>query len=367
MARTPSTGPTITSVAERAGVSKATVSKVVNGRPGMSAATRERVERVVRELGYVPTRRSPSAHPRSLTVVFDTLASVYSLRVLDGMVAAAQIAGVDLATRVLSPGASPGGRSGATVDVDPAAETAADITGATVLDRAFVEGVAERGHVGMIVVTTAIDADVVDASLDAGITIVAVDSPNPLDRSVASIGSNHSTGGRQAVEHLIALGHRRIGFVGGDPANPGLRARFGGYRDALLAAGIADDPALVSEEGMATAGVAVQRFLMLADRPTAVFATNDADAFAVVRAVVDAGLRVPEDVSVVGYDDTYSVMQTVPRLTTVHTSMHDIGRAAVDTLLRIHAGERPFSHHLELATTLVERESTAPPAARAVR
>ncbi|HXH33978.1 MAG TPA: substrate-binding domain-containing protein [Plantibacter sp.] len=354
MARTPSAGPTITSVAERAGVSKATVSKVVNGRPGMSAATRVRVERVIRELGYVPTRRSPPVRPRSLTAVFDTLVSVYSLRVLDGMVAAAQIAGIDLATRVLSPGASPGGRSGAAVDLDA-------VAGGTVLDRAFVEEVAERGHVGMIVVTTVIDADVVDASLDAGITIVAVDSPNPLDRSVASIGSNHSTGGRQAAEHLIGLGHRRIGFVGGDPANPGLRARFGGYRDALLAAGIPDDPALVSEEGMGTAGAAVQRFLTLPDRPTAVFATNDADAFAVVRAVVDAGLRVPEDVSVVGYDDTYSAMQTVPRLTTVHTSMHDIGRAAVETLLRIHAGERPFSHHLELATTLVERESTAPP------
>lgn len=362
MARTPSTGPTITSVAERAGVSKATVSKVVNGRPGMSAATRVRVEDAIRELGYVPTRRGLPARPPSLTVVFDTLVSVYSLRVLDGMVAAAQIAGIDLATRVLSPGASPGGRFGVAAD----AIDADDASGATVLDRAFVEGVAERGHLGMIVVTTAIDADVVDAGLDAGIAIVAVDSPNPLDRSVASIGSNHSTGGRQAVEHLIGLGHRRIGFVGGDPANPGLRARFGGYREALLGAGIPDDPALVSEEGMGSGGTAVRRLLALAEPPTAVFATNDADAFAVIRAVVDAGLRVPEGVSVVGYDDTYSVMQTVPRLTTVHTSMHDIGRAAVDTLLRIHAGERPFSHHLELATTLVERESTAPPAADVV-
>lgn len=91
------------------------------------------------------------------------------------------------------------------------------------------------------------------------------------------------------------------------------------------------------------------------------FATNDADAFAVVRTVLRAGLRVPGDVSVVGYDDTYSAMLTVPRLTTVHTSMHDIGRAAVDTLLRLHAGEKPFSHHLELATTLIERESTSAP------
>lgn len=342
MARTPMSGPTLASVAARAGVSRSTVSKVVNGLPGMSDATRARVEEVVRELGYRPTRVAapvPPERPRGVSVVFDTLHSLYSLRVLDGMVAAAQQAGIDLVTRVLSPA---GGGDGATR-----------------LDRRFVEGVAERGHLGMIVVTTAIDSDVVDASIDAGISIVAVDSPNPLDRSVASIGSNHSTGGRQAVEHLLDLGHRRIAFVGGDPANPGLRARFGGYREALRAAGVPDDPELVSEAGMGTAGLAVDWLLTLDDPPTAVFATNDADAFAVIRAVFRAGLRVPEDVSVVGYDDTYAAMPTFPRLTTIHTAMDDIGRAAIDTILRIDAGGKPFSHHVELATTLIERESTS--------
>ncbi|MGK9148073.1 substrate-binding domain-containing protein [Plantibacter flavus] len=346
MARTPMAGPTLASVAELAGVSKATVSKVVNGRPGMSAATRTRVEAAIRELGYVATVRGVTDARSAFSVVFDTLHSVYSLRVLDGMVAAAQRDGVDLVVRVLS-----------------TEEFGAGV-GGTALDRAFVEDVAGRGHLGMIVVTTAIESDVVDACLDAGIALVAVDSPNPLDRSVASIGSAHWTGGQQAVEHLIALGHRRIAFVGGDQENPGLRARFGGYRDALLAAGIADDPALVSEDGMGTAGLTVAWMLTLADPPTAVFASNDADAFAAIRAVFQAGLRVPEDVSVVGYDDTYSVVQTFPRLTTVHTSMRDIGSAAVETLQRLHAGGKPLSHHLELATTLVERESTAPVARR---
>jgi LacI family transcriptional regulator len=158
---------------------------------------------------------------------------------------------------------------------------------------------------------------------------------------VASIGSSHAVGGQQAVEHLIGLGHRRIAFVGGHPANPGLRARAVGYREALRSAGIPLDPGLVSEEGMGTSAPAVERMLALDDPPTAVFATNDADAFAVIRTLLQEGLRVPEDLSVVGYDDTY-------------------GRAAVDTLLRLQAGERPFSHHLELATTLIERESTGP-------
>ena len=346
MARTPMTGPTLASIAERAGVSIATVSKVINGRSGMSEATRARVETAVRELGYRPTPRSIPGAPRTIHVVFDTLHSVYSLRVLDGMVAAAQRSDVDLVTRVLSPGSGFG---------------STDATGDEVaLDRSFVDGVAARGAIGMIVVTTPIAADVVDACLDAGIALVAVDSPDPLDRSVASIGSSHAAGGQRAVEHLVGLGHRRIAFVGGHPANPGLHARAIGYREALLSAGVRLDPELVSEEGMGTSARAVERMLALDDPPTAVFATNDADAFAVIRAVVQAGLRVPEDVSVVGYDDTYSAMLTVPLLTTVHTSMHDIGRAAVDTVLRLHAGERPFSHHLELATTLIARESTGP-------
>lgn len=346
MARTPMTGPTLASIAEHAGVSVATVSKVVNGRQGMSEATRARVEAAVRELGYRPAARSGGGGPRQIHVVFDTLHSVYSLRVLDGMVAAAQRLDVDLVTRVLSP-ASGFGADDATGDEVP-------------LDRAFVERVAARGALGMIAVTTPIDADVVDACLDAGVALVAVDSPDPLARSAASIGSSHAVGGQQAVEHLIGLGHRRIAFVGGHPANPGLRARAVGYREALRSAGIALDPELVSEEGMGTSAPAVERMLALEDPPTAVFATNDADAFAVIRTLLQAGLRVPEDVSVVGYDDTYSAMLTVPRLTTVHTSMHDIGRAAVDTLLRLQSGERPFSHHLELATTLIERESTGP-------
>jgi LacI family transcriptional regulator len=124
MARTPMTGPTLASIAEHAGVSVATVSKVVNGRQGMSEATRARVEAAVRELGYRPAARSGGGGARQIHVVFDTLHSVYSLRVLDGMVAAAQRLDIDLVTRVLSP-ASGFGIDGATGD-----EVA--------LDRAFV-------------------------------------------------------------------------------------------------------------------------------------------------------------------------------------------------------------------------------------
>ncbi|MDF2052225.1 substrate-binding domain-containing protein [Arthrobacter sp. Cr_A7] len=260
---------------------------------------------------------------------------------MEGMVAAAQHEKVDLVVRVLTPGKA--------------------ATDHAQLDRTFVNEVAEKGNAGIIAVTTAIEPDVVEACRDAGLHLVAVDPPNPLDPSVASIGSNHWTGGMQATEYLIKLGHRRIAFVGGDPVNPGLRARFGGYREALLAAGIPDEPRLVSQAGMMTAEAEIARLLAAPEPPTAVFATNDADALAAIRGLRTAGLRVPEDVSVVGYDDTYSALPASPALTTVHTPMHSIGRTAMQTLLQLHAGSQPISHHVELATTLVVRESTAAP------
>ncbi|NQX13089.1 substrate-binding domain-containing protein [Microbacteriaceae bacterium VKM Ac-2855] len=345
MARTPATGPTLDAVAARAGVSKATASKVLNGRPGTADATRIRVEEAIRSLGYVPSTRSAptrtATRTPSVSVVFDTLVSVYSLRVLEGMVAAAQRGGVDLVIRVLTPG------------VDPDDHLR--------LDEALVADAASSGHLGIVAVTTAIAPEVVAACAAAGLALVAVDPPDPLEATVASIGSNHWAGGFQATEHLIGLGHRRIAFVGGDPRNAGLRARFGGYREALLGAGIPDDPALVSQEGMMSAEAAIADLLALTDPPTAVFATNDGDAFAAIRGLQLAGMRVPIDVSVIGYDDTYSSIPTAPQLTTVHTPMHAIGRAAIDTIRSLHAGSRAMSHHLELATTVVVRESTAPP------
>lgn len=339
MARTPATGPTLEAVAARAGVSKATVSKVLNGRAGAAEATRLRVEQAVRDLGYASSTRGAATRGGSICAVFDTLNSVYSLRVLDGMVAATQQHGVDLVIRVLAPGEAG----------TPAA-----------LDDAFVADAARLGRLGIVAVTTAVSAQVISACAAAGIALVAVDPPDPLDVSVPSIGSNHWAGALQAVEHLIGLGHRRVAFVGGDRSIAGLRARFGGYREALEGAGIAVDPGLVSQEGMMTAEPAIERMLRLPRPPTAVFASNDADAFAAIRALQRAGMRVPADVSVVGYDDTYAAIPTAPLLTTVHTPMHAIGRTAVETVRGLRSGAAAISHHLELATSLVIRESTAP-------
>nr|WP_302051514.1 LacI family DNA-binding transcriptional regulator [Rathayibacter sp. VKM Ac-2835] len=329
-------------VAAHAGVSKATASKVLNGRPGASAATRARVEQSLRELGYSPSTRAPRVGG-GVTVVFDTLLSVYSLRVLEGVVGGAQSERVDVTTGVLAPSGS-------------ADETLR-------FDAAFVRSVAAKGHLGILAVTTAIDAEIVAAAAEAGLPLVVVDAPNPLDPSVVSVGSNHWVGGQQSTEHLVSLGHRRIAFVGGDARNPGLRARYGGYREALAAAGLPEDPALVSEQGMGSAEHVVPALLGLNDPPTAVVATNDIDGLQTIRAAIAAGLRVPEDLSVMGYDDTFAALPTAVLLSTVHTPMHDLGRLGLETLVRMHDGIPPLSHRIELATSLVVRESTAPPRA----
>jgi len=334
---------TLNDIAGAAGVSKATVSKVLNHRGGTSDDTRQRVEAVMRELGYIAiTRERAPADNRTVTVVFDDLVALYSLGVLGGLVDGAQALDVDLVTNVTA------SRRGTDV----------------VLDRAWVRRLAAKGHSGLIVVTTSVDAALVAACAQYDVPLVAVDAPNLVDASVVSIGSNHWAGGMDATRHLLELGHRRIGFLGGDAAVPGLRERLAGYRESLAAAGVDFDPELVSETGMATAAAAVPAMLDLADPPTAFFVTNDGDAMSVVRAVHLAGRRVPDDVSVVGYDDTYSFVPSVTHLTTVHTPMHEIGTLAIETVIGMSEGRRPISSRLQLATNLVVRESSIAPRSR---
>jgi LacI family transcriptional regulator len=328
---------TLDDIASTAGVSKATVSKILNRRGGTSEETRLRVEGVMRELGYVAiTRERAPADSRTVTAVFDNLVALYSLGVMSGLVDGAQALGIDLVINVTD------------------SHRGTDI----VLDRAFVRRLAAKGHSGLVVVTTAIDTALVSACTQYGVPLVAVDAPNALDESVVSIGSNHWSGGRDATRHLIDLGHTRIGFLGGDAANPGLRERLSGYREAIMNAGIEFVPELVSETGMGTAAAAVGAMLALDDPATAFFVTNDGDAMAVVRAVHETGRRVPEDISVVGYDDTYSFVPSLPHLTTVHTAMHEIGKLALETVAGLAEGKQPISSRVQLATHLVVRESS---------
>jgi LacI family transcriptional regulator len=330
---------TLDDIAALSGVSRATVSKVLNRRSGFTPATRAAVEKAVRDTGYVPiTRERRMQESGAILIVFDTLFSLYSLKLLDGVAEGAQDAGVDLITQVMFPNSA----------------RAASIT----LNAHHIKTIADKGHAGVLVVTSVITPETVALFAEYGVPLLAIDAQTALQNDVVSVGSNHWGGGMQAAKHLVDLGHRRIAFVGGHRDNPALRERYTGFREVLEGAGIEIDPTLVSEEGFGSGFDAVARMLRAPHPPTAVFASNDADAFGAVRAIAEAGLRMPEDVSVVGYDDTYAEVSPIRFLTTVHAPLHEIGRVAVATLLGLSRGEQPISPRVELATSLVVRDST---------
>lgn len=336
--------PTLEVVAREAGVSKATVSKVINGRDDVGPTTRERVQAVIASMGYMPTtgRRTKDTAP-TVTVLFDAFVNLYSAQVLTGVVTAGLEQGVDVVVNHLPAGNGPGA-----------------------LSPAWFRSLAGRGHAGVIVVTTEMSPEQVRSCSAAGLGLVAIDpvsiDPSTTDRLV-SVSATNWSGGMQATEHLLSLGHRRIGFAGGPPASRPAEQRLHGHLAALGARGIPREEDLVHlggfayEDGLAMA----ERLLSLPDRPTAVVAGCDASALGVMEAARARGLRLPEELSIVGFDDTYAAEWTSPQLTTVRQPMTEMGRVALRTVLELSNGMRPETHHFELATTLVVRSSTTPP------
>lgn len=190
--------------------------------------------------------------------------------------------------------------------------------------------------------------------------MVVVDPVGGPMLDAPAIGATNWAGGLSAVEHLLSLGHRRIGVVTGPRELLCSQARLDGYRAALTAAGIGLDAELVHEgdfyhESGFTSGRAM---LAAADRPSAIVASSDQMAFGVYEAVRQRGLRVPDDVSVVGFDDLPEVRWSSPPLTTVRQPLAEMGALAARTVLRLAAGDEAESPRVELATSLIVREST---------
>ncbi|MCT2591722.1 LacI family DNA-binding transcriptional regulator [Streptomyces sp. N2-109] len=347
MERTNGARATLDAVATAAGVSKATVSKVLNGRPGVSEETRARVRGTLRAVGYTPTTGPRDPAPAgAVQLVFDALVNPYSVYVLDGVLAGARDLGVEVVTSVLQPGE----------DAQPA-ELGVD----------EIERLGAKGRAGLVIVTSQLTAQEIAACRRLDIGLVAVDPVNPLDESVVSVGATNWAGGVQATEHLLSLGHRRIAYAGGPQRSVPARERLHGYREALEAAGLDADPALTLHDAFrADAGARMAATLLgREDPPTAIFAGSDAIAMGVLQAARAHGLDLPGDLSVVGFDDTYGALWTDPPLTTVHQPLRDMGRVAARTVLQLARREPPDSHHVQLATRLVIRDSTAPPRPRA--
>lgn len=329
---------TISDVAAAAGVSVATVSKAINGRYGVGGETAARVLRVASELGYASSLGASSMRSTRTGVVGVFIAAFepFSTEVMKGIGVALGGSGNDLLAYSSLTGNEHDGwerrslsRLGGTLD------------GA------------------ILVAPTVVD-------LPGTIPLVAID-PHTGPAGLPTVDSDGYGGARLAMEHLIGLGHRRIGFVSGRPDLRSALLREAGYRSALEEAGIPFDPDLVQAGNyeLRLSRDAAARLLDLAERPTAVFAANDLSAIATVQVAQSRGLSVPRQLSVVGFDDVPEAARADPPLTTVRQPMQQLGNEAVAMLTALMAQQELRRPHVTLATRLVQRHTTAPPSRHA--
>jgi LacI family transcriptional regulator len=335
---------TLATVAASAGVSVATVSKVVNGRSDVGAATRALVESVLQEHAYVG-RRHPARGRATATVevIFAGELNAYSIELVQGLLDTADELGVALGVsgRAREPRRPGADRFGA-----------------------WVRELAVAGRRAVIAVTDDLTAADVRALARAHLPLVVIDPLDAPHADLTSVGSTNFAGGLTATQHLLSLGHRRIAYLGGPVTAACNQARRHGFRAAMESAGAPVPPDYVRNgsyrfsDGLAGGSA----LLELPCPPTAVFAGSDETAAGVIEAARARGVRVPEELSVVGFDDTQVARHASPPLTTVRQPLREMGGVALRTALRLAAGEKLESHHVELATELVVRNSTAPPA-----
>ena len=334
---------TLARVAAQAGVSPATVSKVLNGRGGVGADTRRRIERVVEDAGYVAVaeRQRPVRGPGEplVEVLVDSLDNPYTWALLNGVVAAAEAAGGSVVLRRV---AALDGESRLT----------------------WAQRLARTGRIGVLEASTVSSAEREEALRAVGLPLVVIDPMDEPRPSVHSIGATNWAGGLAASRHLVGLGHERIAYLGGPAGTPCDVAREAGHLAALREGGVQADSAATMhgpftfEHGL-RAGL---ELLDRRDRPTAVFAGCDLIAVGVLEAARRLRIGVPDELSVVGFDDTGLAASSAPPLTTVHQPILEMGHAAVGTLFRLAGSHTPSVHRVELATHLVVRSSTAAPA-----
>lgn len=334
---------TIREIAKLAGVSIATVSRVVNGRGDVADETRETVQRVVREHGYSANRGARGVSGARTGLVGVTLPMIdpayFSL-----IIAGAADALYEQDRRiVLCPTAHEHDRE------------------VSLLER-VMHGTTDGG----LLVLPRESGEELKMLLDHGYRFVVVDPRERVPARIPAVSAAHSSGADRAMRHLLGLGHRRIAAITGPTGWMASEERLRGYRAALAAAGELPEPQLVVESNFNVAGglEAASYLLGLPYPPTAIFAFNDQLAIGAMQAARARGLTVPDDLSVVGFDDTAEAALVTPALTTVRQPLAEMGRIAVSLLTRLLENQRFEALHVELATRLVVRASTSTPRRR---
>ncbi|KRE89892.1 LacI family DNA-binding transcriptional regulator [Arthrobacter sp. Soil764] len=329
---------TISEIAREAGVSVPTVSKVLNGHAHVAAETRARVEEIIARRDYArrPAKRRQKAG--LVDLVFPGLGSEWALEIIEGVERVAQDAGYGTVVSSLN------------------------LDGSRI--RPWLANLAERKSDGLLMAVYQLDAKQIQRVKSLGIPVVLIDPVGQPGPDLMTVGAANWEGGYSATDHLLQLGHKRIAMIGGREDLQCSSAREDGYISALRRAGIALDPALMvpGDFSIEAGEAATRKLLELPDRPTAIFTGNDDQALGAYRAARSAGLRIPEDLSVIGFDDIPAAEWIEPGLTTIRQPVVQMAETAMRALLRHLDGDEELPQRIELGTELVVRGSTAPPA-----
>src|SRR5256885_6879850 len=327
-------------IAKEAGVSTTTVSKVLNELPGVGASTRARIRQVIEQNDYVQNhaaRNLRKGQSYLIDLVIMRLEGGYDLGIMHGIQDALEESGYRLV-------------------VFSTNENEAS-------QRLWLRRLLDQSTDGVLLLLPFEQIGLASTLMAQNIPFVAIGDRNEPTTAFPTIGSTIWLGGYTATEYLISLGHRRIGIITMPLHLTTSRARLAGYREALQRAEIPLDPALICE-GAYLLGDGVQQTSIMLDRPdppTAIFTFNDAQAAGVYQTLYQRQIRIPDDMSVIGFDDVTYTAQMAPPLTTIRQPLVEMGRMATSMLLRLLAGRPLDSNHVELSTTLVVRESCAAP------
>lgn len=326
--------PTIAQIAQIAGVSVPTVSKVLNGRTDVALPTRERVEQIIQEYGFVRNRAARALRKGKtglVDLIVPRLDDEYFLPILEGVSQVLREAGVRLVLTATY------------------YRTEEEVQ--------WIDTVTDHSTDGILLVLPSEEAI---AHLEqAGLPFVLIHNQGGLLSTVPSVRITSWEGGFVATKHLIDLGHRRIAYIGKTAQARDAIERIAGYRAALDEANIPLDPRLqcagdfTEDDGY----VATKTLLALPEPPTAIFAGNDRQAAGVYRALHELGLTVPGDMSVIGFDNLPYTEIMNPPLTTVHAPRLELGRTAATMLLRLLNGETLEMARVVLPTQFIERQS----------
>lgn len=327
---------TVAELAELAQVSVPTISKVLNNRPGVSDETRERVRGVIRDVGYAPRNTAHRNKTRTIELLISHPHTAWADEILVGTLEGLADSGFSPIVSARPPAGWDFGE--------------------------WHREVRHHNSSGAMICLTHVAEEGIRRLHADGMRTIMIDPTGIVPPNTPVIGSADYQGCKDATRHLVELGHTRIAFLQGPEEWQTCRARYDGFRSVMEEAGLEIDPQLIMgeryyyEDGYECAN----RLFEMTEPPTAIFASSDMQAAGAYRAAHEHGVRIPDDVSIVGFDDLPYINFLQPRLTTVHHAIQDMARLGAQTLVELIEGKEPLTH-VDLAAPLVVRESTSAP------